>query len=159
MNINITLIVVAGVILMMMIRGYKKGMTKEISGLISLAVTLFVVSLIIMLYTSFHAEEGKNITVSFILLVLTAIIYTIVKIFLKSAKLLSKLPVIKIVDRFLGIFVGALEGLVLVWMIYVLNEAGIFGGFSEQIVQDTMSSEILRKIYEYNYLIKISSGL
>ena len=30
---------------------------------------------------------------------------------------------------------------------------------NRQIMQDTMSSEILRKIYEYNYLIKISSGL
>ncbi|MBR5578637.1 MAG: CvpA family protein [Lachnospiraceae bacterium] len=152
---NITLIVVLLIILLMAVRGYKKGMTKEIIGMISLAVTLFVISLIIVLYVSFRAEETKNIVFTIIILLLVAIVYSVVKIFLKSAKLLSKLPVIKIIDRFLGIFIGAAEGLLLVWLLYILNSASIFGSLTEVIARDTVSSQILSKLCEYNYLLRM----
>lgn len=152
---NVTLIGFIILMLVMVSRGFKKGMVKEITGLISLAVTLFVVSLIIMLYTSFHAEETENMLVTVIILVAVSLIYSLVKIFLKSAKLLSKLPVIKLLDRFLGIFVGAAKGMIILWIIYILNEGNLFGPLTEQIVKDTMNSDILMKIYEYNYLMKL----
>lgn len=152
---NITLIGFIILMLAMVSRGFKKGMVKEITGLISLAVTLFVVSLIIMLYTSFHAEETENMIVTVIILVAVSLIYSLVKIFLKSAKLLSKLPVIKLLDRFLGLFVGAAKGMIILWIIYILNEGNLFGPLTEQIVKDTMNSDILMKIYEYNYLMKL----
>lgn len=152
---NITLIGFIILMLAMVSRGFKKGMVKEITGLISLAVTLFVVSLIIMLYTSFHAEETENMIVTVIILVVVSLIYSLVKIFLKSAKLLSKLPVIKLLDRFLGLFVGAAKGMIILWIIYILNEGNLFGPLTEQIVKDTMNSDILMKIYEYNYLMKL----
>lgn len=152
---NITLIGFIILMLAMVSRGFKKGMVKEITGLISLAVTLFVVSLIIMLYTSFHAEETENMIVTVIILVVVSLIYSLVKIFLKSAKLLSKLPVIKLLDRFLGLFVGAAKGMIILWIIYILNEGNLFGPLTEQIVKDSMNSDILMKIYEYNYLMKL----
>lgn len=152
---NVTLIGFIILMLVMVSRGFKKGMVKEITGLISLAVTLFVVSLIIMLYTSFHAEETENMIVTVIILVVVSLIYSLVKIFLKSAKLLSKLPVIKLLDRFLGLFVGAAKGMIILWIIYILNEGNLFGPLTEQIVKDTMNSDILMKIYEYNYLMKL----
>lgn len=152
---NVTLIGFIILMLVMVSRGFKKGMVKEITGLISLAVTLFVVSLIIMLYTSFHAEETENMLVTVIILVAVSLIYSLVKIFLKSAKLLSKLPVIKLLDRFLGLFVGAAKGMIILWIIYILNEGNLFGPLTEQIVKDTMNSDILMKIYEYNYLMKL----
>lgn len=152
---NVTLIGFIILMLVMVSRGFKKGMVKEITGLISLAVTLFVVSLIIMLYTSFHAEETENMLITVIILVVVSLIYSLVKIFLKSAKLLSKLPVIKLLDRFLGLFVGAAKGMIILWIIYILNEGNLFGPLTEQIVKDTMNSDILMKIYEYNYLMKL----
>lgn len=152
---NVTLIGFIILMLVMVSRGFKKGMVKEITGLISLAVTLFVVSLIIMLYTSFQAEETENMLVTVIILVVVSLIYSLVKIFLKSAKLLSKLPVIKLLDRFLGLFVGAAKGMIILWIIYILNEGNLFGPLTEQIVKDTMNSDILMKIYEYNYLMKL----
>ena len=152
---NVTLIGFIILMLVMVSRGFKKGMVKEITGLISLSVTLFVVSLIIMLYTSFHAEETENMLVTVIILVAVSLIYSLVKIFLKSAKLLSKLPVIKLLDRFLGLFVGAAKGMIILWIIYILNEGNLFGPLTEQIVKDTMNSDILMKIYEYNYLMKL----
>lgn len=156
---NITLIIVLLIILIMMRRGYKRGVTKEIIGLISLSVTLFVISLIIMLYVSFLAEEVKNTIFTIIVLLLVAVVYWVVKVFLKSVKLLSKLPVIKIIDRFFGLFAGGLEGLLIVWLLYIMHGAGLTGPFTEMIARDTASSEILMKLCEYNYLLKMMGTL
>ena len=84
---NITLIIVALIIILAAVHGYKKGMTKEVSGLLSWTVTLFVMSLIIMLYTSFYASESKNTIFTIIILGIVAIVYFVIKMFLKPIKL------------------------------------------------------------------------
>lgn len=155
---NLTLIIVFLIFILAMIHGFKKGMTKEISGLISWAVTLFVMSLVIMLYTSFRANESKNMVFTMIILVTVAAVNGIIRLFLKPIKLVAKLPVIKFLDQVAGVVVGVAEGFLIVWLMYVLNESGIFGTFGEMIKVDTAKSQILSLIYEYNYLIKIAAG-
>ena len=155
---NFTLIIVFFIIVLSTVHGYKKGLAKEISGLISCAVTLFVISLLIMLYTSFNANEGINTIFTIVILVTVTIIYSIIRFFLKPVKLIVKLPLLRMLDKILGIFVGVIEGFLLVCLMYVLNEGGIFGVYGEMIDIDTARSQILSLIYEYNYLIKIAAG-
>jgi len=155
---NLTLIIVFLIFILTMVHGFKKGMTKEISGLISWAVTLFVMSLVIMLYSSFRANESKNMVVTIIILAAVAVVNGVIRLFLKPIKLVVKLPVLKFLDKLAGVIVGIAEGFLIVWLMYVLNESGIFGQFGEMIKTDTMRSQILSLIYEYNYLIKIAAG-
>ena len=155
---NFTLIIVFLIIVLAAIHGYKRGITKEIAGLISWAVTLFVMSLIIMLYTSFVASEGRNTIFTVVILVVVAIVYSMIRLFLKPIKLVVKLPLFRFLDQVLGIVVGTAEGVLIVWLVYVLNESGIFGLVGEMINTDTARSQILSLIYEYNYLIKIAAG-
>lgn len=155
---NITLIIVFAIFILTMVHGYKRGMTKEISGLVSWAVTLFVMSLVIMLYTSFRANEGKNMVVTIIILVAVALVNGIVRLFLKPIKLVAKLPILKFLDQLLGIIIGLAEGFLIVWLMYVLNASGLFGQFGEMIAADTLRSQILSLIYEYNYLARIAAG-
>lgn len=154
----ITLLIVFFIIILAMIHGFKKGFTKEISSLISWAVTLFVMSLVIMLYTSFSADEGKNMILTIVMLVITAMVYSIIKFVFKPAKIIAKLPLFRILDQLLGLVIGVAEGFVLVWLMYVLNESGMLGGFGDMIRADTAKNEILSLVYEYNYLIKIANG-
>ena len=155
---NYTLIIVLAIIVLSAVHGFRKGMTKEVTNLISWTVTLFVMSLIIMLYTSLKSDEVGNSIYSIIILVAVILIYGVVKIFLKSAKILSGLPIFKTVDRLLGIIVGIAEGFLLVWLLYVINEGGALGEFGEMMRTDTARSEILSYIYKYNYLIRIAQG-
>lgn len=155
---NLTLIIVLMIIILAAVHGFKKGMTKEITNMISWAVTLFVISLVIMLYTSLNTNETKNSIFTIIILVAVILVYGIVKIFLKSAKIISKLPIFKFLDQLLGIGVGIAEGFLLVWLLYVVNESGLLGGFGDMIRTDTAQSQILLKVYECNYLIKIAKG-
>lgn len=155
---NVTLIITVLILILAVIHGYKKGITKELSGLISWAVTLFVMALIIMLYTSFNNSEGKNTIFTIIMLIMVAVIYSAVRFVLKPAKFISKLPLFRFLDQMLGAVIGIGEGILIIWLIYVLNESGIFGQFGEMMRADTARSEILSLIYEYNYLIKIAEG-
>ena len=154
----VTLLIVFSIIVLAMIHGFKKGLTKELSSLISWAVTLFVMTLVIMLYTSFSASESKNMVLTVVMLVITAITYSVIKFIFKPAKIIAKLPLFRFLDQVLGLLIGILEGFILVWLLYVLNESGMLGGFGEMIRADTAKNEILSLIYEYNYLIKIASG-
>ena len=155
---NITLIIVFIIFILAAVHGYKKGMTKEISGLISWVVTLFVMSLVIMLYTSFRANEGKNMVLTIVILLLVALVNGIIRLFLKPIKLVAKLPVLKFLDRVLGVVIGIAEGFLIVWLMFVLNESGLFGQFGEMITADTIRSQILSFIYEYNYLVRVAAG-
>ncbi|MBR4983368.1 MAG: CvpA family protein [Lachnospiraceae bacterium] len=155
---NFTLIIVFLIIIFAAVHGYKKGITKELSGLISWAVTLFVIALVIMLYTSFHNNDGKNTVFTVIVLVVIAAIYSVVRFILIPAKFIAKLPLFRFLDQVLGFVIGIGEGVLIVWLVYILNESGIFGAYGELIRIDTARSEILSLLYEYNYLIKIAAG-
>ena len=155
---NFTLIIVFLIIIFAAVHGYKKGITKELSGLVSWAVTLFVMALVIMLYTSFRNNEGENTIVTVILLVVVAVIYSLVRFVLKPAKFIAKLPLFRFLDQMLGFVIGIGEGVLMVWLLYILNESGMFGQFGEMIRTDTVNSEILSLLYEYNYLVKIAAG-
>ena len=54
------IILVILIIIFAAVHGFKKGIIKEIDGMISLVVTLFVMSLVIMLYTSFRNNKEGN---------------------------------------------------------------------------------------------------
>ena len=155
---NITLLLIIFIFILAIVHGFKKGFTKEISALISWAVTLFVMSLIIMLYSSFRSSEGKNIIFTIIFLIATSVIYALIRFVFKPAKSIAKLPLFHFFDQLLGIVIGAAEGLVIVWLIYILNESGVLGNLGEIIREDTVRSQILSFIYEYNYLIRIAAG-
>ena len=154
----VTLLIVFFIIILAMIHGYKKGLTKELSSLISWAVTLFVMTLVIMLYTSFSASEGKNMILTIVVLVITGVVYSVIKFVFKPAKIIARLPLFKFLDQLLGLVIGVAEGIVLVWLVYVLNESGMLGSLGDMIRADTAKNEILSLLYEYNYLIKIATG-
>lgn len=155
---NFTLIIVLLILILAAVHGYKKGITKELSGLISWAVTLFAMVLVIMLYTSFQNNEGQNIIFTVILLSIVGIIYSVVRFILKPVKFIAKLPLFHFLDQILGLVIGIGEGILIVWLLYVLNESGTLGQFGDLIRTDTARSELLTFIYEYNYLIKIATG-
>ena len=57
---NLTLIIVLIVLFYMVANGYKKGFTKQLSGLVALAAAFVMLSLGIMLVSSFQNGEVTN---------------------------------------------------------------------------------------------------
>lgn len=69
-----------------------------------------------------------------------------------SAKVISKLPIVHSLDKLLGIVVGILETVLIVWTIYAFNIFRDLGTLGQVIVDYTRDSKILTCLYENNYL-------
>lgn len=152
---NITLIIVVLIILAMAVRGFRKGFIKEVSEIISFVVVLFTILLLIMLYMTFQNKEIGNLLITLVILLSASFGYFLLKVLLKSLKLLLNLPILKFVNKVMGSVSGIAEGILIVWILYLLNEYNLFGSYSDIIRIHTMGSDLLTFIYENNYLIKV----
>lgn len=154
MNLNVTLLAVVILMVWMMIRGYKKGMAKELSGLVALFAAFVVLALGIMLVASFSEGEMTNTLYSVILLVVFGLAYGIVKFILRSAKAVSSLPIIHFVDSVLGIGVGFCKAVLFIWIFFMLCAGNYLGTISSYVQQDIAENTFLKLLYEFNFFVR-----
>ena len=154
MSLTVTLLAVVVLTVWMMIRGFKKGMAKELSGLVALFAAFVVLALAIMLVSSFTEGEMTNTLYSVILLILFGLAYGIVKFILRSAKVVSKLPIINFFDSVLGIGVGLCKAVLVIWIFFMLCTNNYLGTISEYVQQDIAGNTFLKYIYQYNIFAK-----
>lgn len=132
--------------------GMKKGFVEEIGGLLLLVISLFVLSLGILLYTSVKANDTKNIVLSVAVLLVTGLVTRLLRMVIKSLSAIAHLPVINVLNGLLGIAIGVAEAVVALWILYVIVENFDLGAFGMQIVDWTEQSEVLRKLYDMNQI-------
>lgn len=148
---NLTLIIILIVLFYMAVRGWKKGLTRQLSGIAALAAAFAVLSLGIMLVTSFQNRELTNTIYSILFLVVFGLVYGIVKFLLRSIKMVTHLPVLHFCDRLLGIAAGILQGILLVWIFFLFCENNLLGEYTEYIRSDITESTFLKLLYQYNF--------
>ncbi len=153
MIFNITLICSVLLVLFMVTHGYKRGMAKELSGLIALLAGLVVLALTIMLSTSFSAGEMTNTIYTLILFVAFGMAYGMVKFVLRSAKIVSKLPILHFLDAVMGSVVGFCKSVVIIWIVFLLCENNLLGSITEHVRNDIVNSTVLSMLYEYNLFV------
>lgn len=90
--------------------GFKKGFVKELADTISLVIAVLVGRMLVSSYHAFVSERLGEAISGVLLIGLIFAFYRLLKILIATLKLFSHLPVIKGVDKFLGIFAGAFEG-------------------------------------------------
>lgn len=154
MSLNVTLLAVIVLIVWMMVRGFKKGMAKELSGLVALFAAFVVLALGIMLVSSFSQGEMTNTVYSIIILVLFGLAYGIAKLILRSAKAVSSLPILNFFDSVLGIGVGLCKAVLLIWIFFMLCANNYLGTISEYVQQDITGNTFLKLLYEFNFFSK-----
>lgn len=133
-------------------KGFKKGFTKEINGLISLVITLVVVSAGCLLAAAIIQKNGRMIAISAALLVLVSLGWRLLRILLGSVKLISKLPLFSTADHILGIVAGAFKTVIVFWIFYAIIDQFTMGQFGGQIMVWTKESVILSNIYRTNFI-------
>lgn len=143
----------AGILLLVkVLYGYSRGMVKELISLVTLAL-MCVVAVILMAGLHFvEASETAGIIVTVILLLLLAIAHHFLRLLFFSAKLVTKLPVISLGDKLLGMVVGAVETLFFVWTVYTFAQYFDLGNIGAIIEEGTRESEILTRVESWNPL-------
>lgn len=152
---NIMVIIVLLFLIYKVVDGYKKGMVKEIISLVSLLLICIVVVLIGSGLHSYMQHQIVGVVVAVLLLAVLGIAHHLLGVVFFSAKMLSKLPVVSFANKLLGMIVGALETLVLLWTIYSLIMMFNTGALGQLILQWTKESQLLTYVYQNNMLAPI----
>lgn len=87
--------------------------------------------------------------------ILLLVVFVLVRVAISVLDLLSKLPLIKQMNKTGGLILGAAEGILLVWVFFVV--VNIFGNtaFATMIYDQVNQNEIVTFIYNNNLVMKI----
>lgn len=113
--------------------------------------------------TSGTAENLKNIVASvvsdqifnaIIYICLNVIIYIVIKIIMGAFNIVTKLPVIKEINRLAGLVAGLMEGILLLWLFCLVLQACGSEDWAQEIFAQINGSSFLSWIYNNNMIEK-----
>ncbi len=108
------LIVIALVFIWRITAGFKKVMVHELISLIAMAAAGICVLLILGAVGSYLEKEIGQVIQTVVVLFAVCLVYRLVSILFVSLKLISKLPIVKGLDKIMGAAVGFVEAGILV---------------------------------------------
>ncbi len=122
----VSLAVIAIIFIWRMIAGFRKGMVQEVISLIAMAVAGVCVVLILGAIGSYLDREIGRVIQIVAVLFAVCLVYRLVHTLFTSLELISKLPIIKGLDKLLGIVVGFVEAVLIVGvLVYFLKNWGL----------------------------------
>lgn len=120
------LIIIVLIFIWRMAAGFKKGMVQEIISLIAMAVAGVCVVLILSAIGSYMEKEIAQLVKIIAVLLVVCLVYRLVSVLFTSLRLISKLPVVKGIDKMMGLALGFVEaGLLVAVLIHFLKNWGI----------------------------------
>ena len=152
MNSNILLFIVGIVLLCNVISGYKKGMVREVISFVSMIILCIIIALIGGGLQSYFDGQFLNVIIMVVLLCVVGIVKHLLDVVFFSAKVLSKLPIVSWLNKILGIAVGVLETVLILWTIYTFVMMMDLGVIEEMILDNTRENQVLAWFYQHNYL-------
>ncbi len=156
---NIMLLIVLLCLVFKAADGYKKGMVREIISFVSLIVVCIVAVLIGSGLHSYMEKKVIGVIIAVLLLAVVGIVHHLLGIVFFSAKVISKLPIISWADKVLGIIIGALEVILILWTIYAFIMHFGMGMIGNMIIEYTSQSRFLTWVYQYNLLAPIAESV
>ncbi|MBR1930339.1 MAG: CvpA family protein [Lachnospiraceae bacterium] len=150
---NILVLIMLVLLFCDVVNGYKRGMVKSIISFVSLIFLSILVVLLGNGLKSYLNGNILNLIVVFILLCILGIVHHLLGVVFLPAKLVSKLPVVRSGDKLLGIVVGILETVLILWTVYALIMLLDMGTIGVQIMNYAAENPVLTWFYEHNYLV------
>lgn len=122
----VALIIIALIFIWRIITGFKKGMVQELLSIVAaVAAGICMVLIFGAIGSYFENKIGEVIKIVVVLLVF-CMVYRLINVLFTSLKLVSKLPIVRSVDKLLGIAVGCAEaGVLVICLIELLKNWGL----------------------------------
>ena len=122
----IALVIIILIFIWRITAGFRKGMVHELVSLIAVIVATFCIVLILGAGGSYMNQEIAKVIQMIVVLFVVCLVYRLVNILFTSLELISKLPVIKGLDKLLGAGLGFIEaGLIVGILVYFLKNWGL----------------------------------
>lgn len=156
---HIILIAVVLILLGGAVKGFQNGFVTEVSNVISLIAALVVVAIFVMGVKEYMQDEMVHVIVLVIALLLVVTVYKVVNFILASLKIIMKLPVASGLNRFLGIVLGTVKGLVVIWLFFIIISSFSLGQMNQVILDAVHKNVFLEFLYNNNLLIYAIASL
>ncbi len=122
----IALVVIVLIFIWRIASGFRKGMVQELIALVAIAVAGICIILILGAVGSYMNREISKVIQMVVVLLAVCLVYRLVHVLFTSLELISKLPVIKGLDKLLGAGLGFVEaGLIVGILVYLLKNWGL----------------------------------
>ena len=121
-----SLVIVALIFIWRIAAGAKKGMVKELISLIAMVAAGFCVILIMGALNSYFDQRIGQVVQFICVLFAVCLVYRLMSVLFTSLKLISGLPVIRWLDKLLGMALGVVEaGLITAFLVRIVKELGL----------------------------------
>ena len=122
----VALIIIALIFIWRIAAGFRKGMVQELISLIAVVAAGFYVILILGAIGSYIDQEIARLVQIVAVLFAVCLVYRLVHVLFTSLELISRLPVIRGLDRLLGAALGFAEaGVIVGLLVYFLKNWGL----------------------------------
>lgn len=152
MQINLVMIIVILLIGGGAIKGWKHGMVKELSGLISLVGALAAILLFVSAIQNYREKDNREMLIAALGFIIVVLAYKVIDFILVSLKLISHLPVINWLNRLAGVLVGAGESVLLIWIVFLFITAFDIAGLRGYLLSSVQQNEWLLFLFDNNYV-------
>ncbi|NLL78206.1 MAG: CvpA family protein [Clostridiales bacterium] len=159
MQINLILIIVIFLIVGGAVKGWKRGMVKELSSLIGLVGALAAIILFVSAIQNYREKDNRQMLIAALGFVIVVLAYKIIDFILTSLKLIANLPVISWLNHLAGIIVGAGESILLVWIVFLLITAFDIAGLRNYLFASVQENEWLFFLFYNNYVAAWIAGM
>ena len=155
MDNNILLIIVAVILAVGTICGYRRGFLESTIRIVSCVLGILVVIIVAKGVGNFIQGSFFSVLMALILLVAIRIIYKIVKLLIDSLKLVRALPAGRLVDRLIGAAMGLAEAVFVIWVLFILIGSFDPLHLSAWINEQVAESRFLSLLYYSNYIVML----
>lgn len=135
--------------------GYMNGFVNQVASLAAVAVGVIGMIIFTRVAGDVMAEEFGGAVLAIVFLLLFTLIVQLIKIVFKAIDLFAKLPIINGFNKMLGSLLGIVEGLVVVWIIYILIGKYDIADRSLEMLAQIQENEFTSILYNYNPLAKL----
>ena len=149
---NLPFLIACVFFLLFLIRAVKRGFAEEFCAFVSAVIASIAILLLAFAIKEVFDKDTIQLVVAILLILLLAILYKLLSLALTSIKLISKMPVIKVLDKLLGIVVAVGEIVVILWAVYCVIMIVGGGTFGKWVMRCVENNPVMKFVYEYNYL-------
>ena len=106
------------------------------------------------------AQKITHFIISLIACIVTyVVVYLVLHIILNVLDLVVKLPVLKGINRFMGMLAGGVKGFLIVWVAFYLIHIMAATEWGTRLVTYIRENEFLAFLYQHNLLVQIFTGI
>ena len=157
--VNIPFLCAILILIISIVGAVKNGFVKSIFNLISAILSSIVILLLAFAVHGAFDKDRIKFVVAIVLIVLLGIVYKLLSLFFTSLKFVSKLPIVKSLDKVLGVLFAVCITVIIVWAVYCVVIILGGGSLGPWILRCVKANPVMKFLYQYNYMYKIVYNL